>query len=101
MRTFTNIFVFLCACVGLMVACTSNGPDLLAAVTAGTWGPNAEPSNSEPVSEPARRVKKKKSAKPESNPLKNVYFGDTHAHSELSGDAYGFGNRLARRSILL
>jgi hypothetical protein len=25
---------------------------------------------------------------------RNVYFGDTHAHSELSGDAYGFGNRL-------
>ena len=28
------------------------------------------------------------------NPERNVYFGDTHAHSELSGDAYGFGNRL-------
>jgi hypothetical protein len=25
---------------------------------------------------------------------RNAYFGDTHAHSELSGDAYGFGNRL-------
>jgi hypothetical protein len=36
-----------------------------------------------------------------SNPERNAYFGDTHAHSELSGDAYGFGNRLARRSILL
>ena len=44
-----------------------------------------------------------------SNPERNVYFGDTHAHSELSSDAYGFGNRLppetayrldgARRSI--
>ena len=29
-----------------------------------------------------------------SNPERNAYFGDTHAHSELSGDAYGFGNRL-------
>ena len=29
-----------------------------------------------------------------SNPERDVYFGDTHAHSELSGDAYGFGNRL-------
>ena len=30
----------------------------------------------------------------ESNSERNAYFGDTHAHSELSGDAYGFGNRL-------
>ena len=44
-----------------------------------------------------------------SSPERNAYFGDTHAHSEFSGDAYGFGNRLppenayrlARRSILL
>ena len=28
------------------------------------------------------------------NPERNVYFGTTHNHSELSGDAYGFGNRL-------
>ena len=28
------------------------------------------------------------------NPERNAYFGDTHAHSEWSGDAYGFGNRL-------
>ncbi len=30
----------------------------------------------------------------EPNPERNVYVGDTHAHSELAGDAYGFGNRL-------
>jgi hypothetical protein len=30
----------------------------------------------------------------ESHATRNAYFGDTHAHSELSGDAYGFGNRL-------
>jgi hypothetical protein len=95
MNAFAKVLVFFSACVGLMVACTSSGPDLLASVSGSTWGPNnTGPSNSEPVSEPARRVKKKKSAKPPSNPLKNVYFGDTHAHSELSGDAYGFGNRL-------
>jgi hypothetical protein len=28
------------------------------------------------------------------NPERNCYFGDTHAHSMLSGDAFGFGNRL-------
>ena len=28
------------------------------------------------------------------NPERNVFFGDTHAHSMLSGDAFGFGNRL-------
>lgn len=28
------------------------------------------------------------------NPLKNVYFGDTHIHTDLSFDAYLFGNRL-------
>ena len=33
-------------------------------------------------------------AEEKANPERNVYFGDTHAHSELSGDAYGFGNRL-------
>jgi len=33
-------------------------------------------------------------AAPKANPDRNCYFGDTHAHSELSGDAYGFGNRL-------
>ena len=29
------------------------------------------------------------------NPELNAYFGDTHAHSMLSGDDFGFGNRLA------
>ncbi len=29
------------------------------------------------------------------NPLKNAYFGDLHVHSELSFDAYIFGNRLS------
>jgi hypothetical protein len=29
-----------------------------------------------------------------SNPDRNAYFGDTHAHSMLSSDAFGFGNRL-------
>ena len=27
------------------------------------------------------------------NPLNNVYFGDLHIHSNLSADAYLFGNR--------
>jgi hypothetical protein len=28
-----------------------------------------------------------------SAPKRNVYFGDTHAHSMFSGDAFGFGNQ--------
>src|SRR5580693_9114820 len=27
------------------------------------------------------------------NPDKNVYWGDLHTHTALSGDAYGWGNR--------
>jgi len=30
----------------------------------------------------------------QANPLKNVYFGDLHVHTDLSIDAYLFGNRL-------
>ena len=31
---------------------------------------------------------------PDANPLKNVYFGELHVHSNLSFDSYIFGNRL-------
>ncbi len=34
-------------------------------------------------------------AQVESNPDRNCYFGDTHAHSQLSTDAFGFSNRLS------
>jgi Protein of unknown function (DUF3604) len=30
---------------------------------------------------------------PDYNPNKNVYWGDLHTHTALSGDAYGWGNR--------
>ena len=30
----------------------------------------------------------------EANPLNNVYFGDLHVHTDISSDAYLFGNRL-------
>lgn len=33
-------------------------------------------------------------AEVEVNPLRNVYFGDTHLHTELSMDAGSFGNRI-------
>ncbi len=33
-------------------------------------------------------------AAPEANPERDCYFGDTHAHSMWSGDAFGLGNRL-------
>ena len=35
------------------------------------------------------------SAAPKANPVRNAYFGDTHAHTMLSGDAFGFGNHLS------
>lgn len=31
----------------------------------------------------------------DANPMKNVYFGDLHSHSNLSFDSYIFGNRLS------
>ena len=34
------------------------------------------------------------SADAKENPERNAYFGDTHGHSSLSSDAFGFGNRL-------
>ena len=34
------------------------------------------------------------SAAAKENPVRNAYFGDTHGHSSLSSDAFGFGNTL-------
>ena len=34
------------------------------------------------------------SAAAKENPERNAYFGDTHGHSSLSSDAFGFGNTL-------
>ena len=34
-------------------------------------------------------------AEPEVNPERDCFFGDTHAHSMWSGDAFGLGNRLS------
>ena len=33
-------------------------------------------------------------SKVKANPERDCFFGDTHAHSQLSTDAFGFGNRL-------
>jgi hypothetical protein len=33
-------------------------------------------------------------AAPKANPERDCFFGDTHAHSSLSSDAFGFGNNL-------
>jgi len=33
-------------------------------------------------------------SKIQANPERECFFGDTHAHSEMSTDAFGFGNRL-------
>jgi len=42
-----------------------------------------------------KQPKPQKAVYPDKNPLKNVYFGDLHGHSDLSFDAYIFGNRLS------
>ena len=49
-------------------------------VVSGAWA-------KDPAGEPGRSSGKK-------NPLKNVYFGDTHLHTQNSPDAYLFGVRL-------
>jgi hypothetical protein len=97
-----------------LVACTTNGTDLLADVTGGTWsaktndtstatltsaasapigaqGLDSERATSSPVSEPARRMKKRKSNRPKPNPLRNVYFGEEHMHTRNSFDAVALG----------
>ena len=114
MKTSVEVVVLVSACVGLLVACTTNGTDLLAGVTDGTWSAetndtstatltSAAPapigaqdldpkrSTPSPVSDPARRMKKGKSARPKPNPLKNVYFGEEHMHTRNSFDAFTIG----------
>lgn len=36
----------------------------------------------------------REASRPPKNPFRNVYFGDLHAHTNLSFDSYLFGNRL-------
>jgi hypothetical protein len=48
-------------------------------VVSGTWA-------ADPVGEPGREAGKK-------NPLKNLYFGEQHLHSEWSADAFAAGTR--------
>ena len=42
-----------------------------------------------------KQPKPQKAVYPDKDPLKNVYFGDLHGHSDLSFDSYIFGNRLS------
>jgi hypothetical protein len=49
----------------------------------------AEAQNEEAFYRPGRKPLERQ----EANPLKNAYFGDLHVHTDLSGDAFLFGNR--------
>ena len=60
-------------------------PEEVAAVRA-----QVEAQNESACYRPARKSAEHQNA----NLLNNVYFGDLHIHTEESGDAYLFGNRL-------
>ncbi len=112
----TKTILVVSGCAALLLACTSQGSDVLSAVGSGTWiastsdteaasltsaapaplgaeRADAERSTSSRESEPARRLKKKSSARPKPNPLKNVYFGEQHIHTAASPDAFAVGTR--------
>jgi hypothetical protein len=69
------------ACLGLMIACRSGGTDKTESTT--------------PVAAPAAAATPAPAAAPapKPNPLRNVYFGEQHLHSEMSPDAYAVGVR--------
>jgi len=70
--------IFVAACIGFMVACRSGGTDKAESTTPVVTPPPAE---------------KAAEARPKRNPLRNVYFGEQHMHSEMSPDAYAVGVR--------
>ena len=82
MKTSVKVVVLVSASVGLMVACRSGGTDKAESTT-----PVAAPAPEAAPAEPAAE------ARPKPNPLRNVYFGEQHMHSEMSPDAYAMGVR--------
>lgn len=50
--------------------------------------------NEDAFHQPAPQVLESQVVRPPKDPLKNVYFGDLHVHTNLSVDSYLFGNRL-------
>jgi len=84
MKMPVKVVVLLGACVGLMIACRSGGTDKADSTTpVATPAPAEKATSAEPVAE----------ARPKPNPLRNVYFGEQHLHSEMSPDAYAIGVR--------
>jgi len=84
MKMPVKVVVLLGACVGLMIACRSGGTEKADSTTpVATPAPAEKATSAEPVAE----------ARPKPNPLRNVYFGEQHLHSEMSPDAYAIGVR--------
>ena len=84
MKTSIKIVVLVGISVGLMVACKSSGTDKAETTTPVAAKAAAEaPAPAKPAAE----------ARPKPNPLRNVYFGEQHMHSEMSPDAYAMGVR--------
>ncbi len=82
-----TVVVIICFGVYRMVSGVTlpQTPEEVAAVRA-----KASAQNEDAFYQPARKPLEPQSA----NPLKNVYFGDLHIHTEQSADAYLFGNRI-------
>jgi hypothetical protein len=84
MKTFVKVVVLMSASIGLMVACKSSGTDKAETTT---------PVATKAPAEKAAPAKPAQAARPKPNPLRNVYFGEQHLHSEMSPDAYAMGVR--------
>ncbi|MBW2161095.1 MAG: DUF3604 domain-containing protein [Deltaproteobacteria bacterium] len=84
MSSYLKIAVLVSVSVGVMVACKSSGTDKAESTTPVAAKAAAEaPAPAKPAAE----------ARPKPNPLRNVYFGEQHMHSEMSPDAYAVGVR--------
>lgn len=84
MGKYLKIAVVVGASIGLMVACKSSGTDKTEITTpVATSAPAQKATPAEPAA----------AARPKPNPLRNVYFGEQHMHSEMSPDAYAMGVR--------
>ena len=84
MGKYLKIAVVVGASIGLMVACKSSGTDKAESTT---------PVATNAPAEKAAPAKPAAAARPKPNPLRNVYFGEQHLHSEMSPDAYAMGVR--------
>jgi len=84
MSKHLKIAVLVGVSVGVTVACKSSGTDKAESTTpVAAKAPAEAPAPAEPAAAPM----------PKPNPLRNVYFGEQHMHSEMSPDAYAVGVR--------